>query len=151
MIQYSTLEKTIIRRVGSWWDSVKKKPRVVFNCRSPQARIIHVKLEWWVQAIFWKKPEERGECTLAEPLKYHVAKNGGAIVKLFLCLLWMESRTYWCTLGKLWVLVWRRMPWIKQDGELELERLLLEWDKSSPPPFTGINPDQNWIDWLIDF
>ena len=29
------------------------------------------------------------------------------------------------------VLVWRRsMPWIEQDGEWELERLLLEWAKS---------------------
>ena len=28
---------------------------------------------------------ERGEFTLIEPLKYHVARNGGTIVKLFLC------------------------------------------------------------------
>ena len=57
--------------------------RAIFNCRSPQAGII--KLEWWVEAIFWKNPEERGEFTLIEPLKYYVAKHGGPIVKLFLC------------------------------------------------------------------
>ena len=36
--------------------------RAIFNCRSPQAGII--KLEWWVEAIFWKNSEERGEFTL---------------------------------------------------------------------------------------
>ena len=50
------------------------------------------------------------------------------------------------------VLVWRRrMPWIEQDGEWELERLLLEWGKLWPTPFMGINLDQNWIDWLIEW
>ena len=45
------------------------------------------------------------------------------------------------------VLVWRRrMPWIEQDGEWELEKLLLEWGKSGHPRLRGINPDQNWID-----
>ena len=38
-----------------------------------------------------------------------------------------------------------RMPWIERDGEWEFERLPLEWGKSGPP-FTGINPDQNWIE-----
>ena len=45
------------------------------------------------------------------------------------------------------VFVWRkRMPWVERDGEWELEKLMLEWGTSAPP-FTGINPDQNWIDW----
>ena len=57
--------------------------RAIFNCRSPQTGII--KLEWWVEAIFWKNPEERGDFTLIKPLENHVAKNGGTIVKLFLC------------------------------------------------------------------
>ena len=56
--------------------------RAIFNCRSHQAGII--KLEWWVEAIFLKNSVERGEFMLIEPLKYHVAKNGGTIVKLFL-------------------------------------------------------------------
>ena len=55
----------------------------ILNCRSPEAGII--KLEWWVKAIFRKKPKERGEFKLIEPLKYHVVKNGGTIVQLFLC------------------------------------------------------------------
>ena len=55
----------------------------IFICRSSQAAII--KLKWWVETIFWKNPEKRGELTLIEPLKYHIAKNGRTIVKLFLC------------------------------------------------------------------
>ena len=55
----------------------------IFRCRSPQAGFI--KLEWWVEAIFWKNPGERGEFTLIVPLKYHVARNGGTIVNVFLC------------------------------------------------------------------
>ena len=36
------------------------------------------------------------------------------------------------------VLVWRRrMPWVEQDGEWELERLLLEWGKSGHPSLRG--------------
>ena len=43
---------------------------------------------------------------------------------------------------------WRkRIPCIEQDGEWELERLLLKWGKSSHPLlWARINPDQNWID-----
>ena len=38
------------------------------------------------------------------------------------------------------VLVWRRrMPWVERDGEWELERLLLEWGKSSHPRLRGQN------------
>ena len=54
----------------------------IFNCRSPQAGII--KLEWWIEAIFWKNPGEKGDFTLIKRLKYHVERNGGT-VKLFLC------------------------------------------------------------------
>ena len=48
-------------------------------------------------------------------------------------------------------LVWRMNSWIERDGEWEgvgeiAVRVGLIW----PPPFTGINPDQNWFDWLID-
>ena len=57
--------------------------RAIFNCRSPQAGII--KLEWRVEAIFWKNPEERSEFTLPEPLNNYASKHGGPIVKLFLC------------------------------------------------------------------
>jgi len=56
--------------------------RAIFNCRSPQAGII--KLEWRVEAIFWKNPEERSEFTLPEPLNNYASKHGGPIVKLFL-------------------------------------------------------------------
>ena len=38
------------------------------------------------------------------------------------------------------------MPCIKQDGECELERLLVEWGKSGLPHLLGINLDQIWID-----
>ena len=76
--------------------------RAIFNCRNPKVGII--KLEWWVEAIFSKNPEERGEFKPTEPLKYHVVKNGWAIVKLFLSVLRMESRNYWGILGKFYFL-----------------------------------------------
>ena len=39
----------------------------------------------------------------------------------------------------------KRMPWIKWDGEWELDRLLAKWGKSGQPRLQGINLDQNWM------
>ena len=60
--------------------------RAIFNCRSPQAGII--KLEWWVEAIFWKNPEERGEFTLYWTAKLSCSETWRAnseIISLSFC------------------------------------------------------------------
>ena len=41
------------------------------------------------------------------------------------------------------------MSWIKRDGEWELEKLLLEWNKSGHPVY-GEKPGSK-LDWLIDW
>ena len=72
--------------------------RGIFNCRSPQAGII--KLEWWVEAIFWKNLEERSEFTLIEPLIWFSEKwqDNGEFISLPFC--GWNSRTYWGILGE---------------------------------------------------
>ena len=57
--------------------------RVIFHCRSPQAGII--KLEWWVKANVWKKPEVRNDLTMIGTPKTFASKHGGSWVRLSLC------------------------------------------------------------------
>ena len=47
--------------------------RAIFHFRSPQASII--KLVWLVEAIFWKKPEVRGDFTIVGTPKACVAND----------------------------------------------------------------------------
>ncbi len=56
--------------------------RVIFHYRGPQASII--KLEWWVQANVWKKPEVRDDLTMIGTPKTFVSKHGGSWKKLSL-------------------------------------------------------------------
>ena len=41
---------------------------------------------------------------------------------------------------------WPKKTWKMKDGEWEIA---VRVGEIRPPTFTGINPDQNWIDWLI--
>lgn len=52
------------------------------TAEAPQAGII--KLEWWVEANFWKKPEVRDDLTTTGMPKISVSKHGSSWVKLSL-------------------------------------------------------------------
>ena len=54
--------------------------RVIFHCRSLQAGII--KLEWWVEANAWKKPEVRDDLTVIGTPKLFVWKHNGYTCQL---------------------------------------------------------------------
>jgi len=65
--------------VSFWFKSVF---RAIFHCRSPQAGIM--KLEWWEEANFWKKPEVRDNLMVIGTPKLFVWKHGGLWVKFSL-------------------------------------------------------------------
>ena len=56
--------------------------RAIYHCRSPHTGIM--KLEWWVEASFWKKPEVRDNFTMIWAPKVIETKHGARWVKLSL-------------------------------------------------------------------